>query len=173
MTVERIRPPAPTRRLALALTALAVLPFAAGCGGEERGGGTGTGTTGTAAKEQTQPRGKPVATVTISETDFKLRPANPTIPKPGVVEFTAKNDGQSPHALEVEGPTGEAETEVIQSGETTKLKVDLSRPGTYVMYCPVGNHRELGMVGKVKVAGGRSGGGGGSGGAPSGGGQGY
>jgi uncharacterized cupredoxin-like copper-binding protein len=33
------------------------------------------------------------------------------------------------------------------------LPVDLSEPGTYRFYCPVGNHEQLGMVGEVTVQG--------------------
>ena len=170
MTPERIHSLVPSRRLLLAMSALAALPFAAGCGGEERQAGTGTGATGTAAREQPPPRGKPVASVTISEVDFRLRPATVTIDRPGIVEFTAKNDGQAPHALEVEGPKGEAETKVLQAGQSEKLKVDLTRPSSNVIYRPVGNDREMGMVGRVRVARGRPGGGGGASGGGSGGG---
>ncbi len=144
-------------RAALALLAALAVPLVAGCGGEEDKGGEKTG--GTSEQEAKQPAGKPVATVTVSETEYKLRPSSPAVPKAGVVEFTARNDGKIDHSLEVEGPGGEAETKVLKAGQSAKVKVDLSKPGTYTMYCPVGNHRQLGMVGKVKVAGGGSGGG--------------
>ncbi len=58
----------------------------------------------------------PVATVDVRETEFKLDPADPRIEKPGVVEFRVNNAGQTIHALEVEGPEGEVETEEIQPG---------------------------------------------------------
>jgi uncharacterized cupredoxin-like copper-binding protein len=29
--------------------------------------------------------------------------------------------------------------------------VDLNEPGTYEMYCPVSNHREMGMEGEITV----------------------
>ena len=48
------------------------------------------------------------------------------------------------HNLEVEGPKGEVELQQdIGPGESDTLTVDLSQPGSYEMYCPVGNHRDL------------------------------
>ena len=41
-------------------------------------------------------------------------------------------------------------TDDIEPGGTAQLAVDL-QPGTYEMYCAIGNHRELGMDGTVTV----------------------
>ena len=71
--------------------------------------------------------------------------------------FAVTNDGQVPHALEVEGPDGEAETDTIEPGKSDDLKVDLGKAGTYEWYCPIGNHKEQGMKGEITVAGGGSG----------------
>ena len=143
----------------LIVVALSVL--VAACG-EDRETGTGTstggGNTSTSPTEQSKARGRVVATVRITETDFKLKPSKPQVSEPGVVEFVAENKGKAPHALEVEGPSGEAETETMKPGGRDSFKVNLSKPGTYTMYCPVGNHEERGMKGKVTVAGGGSGG---------------
>jgi uncharacterized cupredoxin-like copper-binding protein len=63
-----------------------------------------------------------------------------------------KNDGQTTHSIEVEGPNGEAELEQdLAPGESGELKVDLSEPGTYEFYCPVDDHKGLGMEGEVTV----------------------
>jgi plastocyanin len=124
----------------------------AGCGDDEETGDGGAAQTAT--EEQTEPSEAVSQTIEISATDFKFDPANPKVEKAGVVEFRLTNDGQSPHALEVEGPEGEVESDVIQPGKATTLKADLGRRGSFVIYCPVGNHRDLGMEGKVQVAGG-------------------
>jgi uncharacterized cupredoxin-like copper-binding protein len=92
------------------------------------------------------------STVAVSETEYKLDPTNPAV-EPGTVTFQISNDGAQVHALEVEGPGGESETEDIQPGESASLTVDLSQPGTYEWYCPIANHKELGMEGEIKVAG--------------------
>ena len=143
---------------------LAALALALGACGEDREGSvSGTtvtsATTGaeTTARTAPAPTGRAVDTVNVSETEFRLDPANPTV-EAGIVEFRVRNDGQVVHALEVEGPTGEVETDQIQPGESATLKADLSKPGTYVWYCPVGDHKDRGMEGEITVGGGGGGG---------------
>ena len=139
--------------------ALCALLALAACGEDREGSvetrtaGTDTARTGT-TPTTTGPQGSPVATVRVSETEFKLDPANPRISQAGIVEFDVSNDGRVVHALEVEGPKGEVETDTIRPGRSASLKADLSKPGRYVWYCPVGNHRERGMEGRITVAGG-------------------
>ena len=144
------------RGLAL-LVALALGVTLAACGDDDEREGAAatnaTGTQGTQEEQARQPTGPAVATVDVSETEYKLDPANPKVSKAGVIEFKASNDGQTTHALEVEGPDGEARTDPIQPGESATIKVDLKK-GTYVWYCPIDGHREKGMEGKVSVAGG-------------------
>ena len=131
--------------------------IAPGCGGDNNeSAGTSTGEAG----EQNAPaKGRPIATFTIQESEFKLAPAKLRTARSGVVELVAKNTGKVNHALEVEGPAGEAKTKLIQPGQSTRLKVNLSKAGTYTMYCPVANHRSLGVTGAVTVARGASAGG--------------
>lgn len=123
--------------------------------------GCGTGGGGPSEDQQGTPRAQPkpaqeapVATIDVRETEFGLAPANPRIPRPGVVEFNVRNAGQTVHALEVEGPKGEVETEQIQPGKSATLRAQLSEPGEYTWYCPVGDHKDQGMEGKVTVGGG-------------------
>ena len=72
----------------------------------------------------------------------------------GTVTFKATNDGSVDHNLEVEGPEGEQELEQdLAPGQSGTLTVDLSKPGKYEFYCPVGGHRDLGMEGEITVAG--------------------
>ena len=130
---------------ALALLVGAAALGVVACGGDddEEGGEE------TAAQTATAPAGGG-KTVNISETDFALDPSAPTV-KTGTVTFNVTNDGQTTHALEVEGPGEEAETEDIPPGGSAQLTVDLGEPGTYEMYCPVGNHRDMGMEGEITV----------------------
>jgi plastocyanin len=118
----------------------------AGCGGGEK-------------KQQGAPSsGK---TIQIKETDFKLAPAKVTIASTGSVTFEATNDGQVDHALEIEGNGVEEESGTISPGSSGKVTVDLSKAGTYEMYCPIDDHRGMGMEATV-VVGGAAGGGGGN-----------
>jgi plastocyanin len=126
---------------------------AAGCGGEESDTTAGNeAQTGPQAETEKAPEASKPAdqTVSISAEDFKFDPKNPRV-NAGTVEFQLTNDGQAPHALEVEAPRGEVETDVIQPGESASVKADLGKSGSVVMYCPVGNHREMGMEGKIQV----------------------
>jgi uncharacterized cupredoxin-like copper-binding protein len=129
----------------------------AGCGSDDDGGdSTGAAEQSTAAdtSAQSAPAGE---SVKLSETEFKITPADPSVKKAGTVTFEVTNDGKVDHALEVEGPGEEVETDTIPAGESATLEVDLSKAGTYEMYCPIGNHKDMGMEGEVSVAGGGSG----------------
>jgi uncharacterized cupredoxin-like copper-binding protein len=145
--------------MVIMVAASMVLLMALGACGESRKTNSGTATTGTETQKTRTPTGPAVGTVKVSETEYKLAPANPKVAKAGVVSFVATNHGKIPHALEVEGPSGEARTKAIAPGGSATLKVDLAKPGAYTWYCPLDNHKGLGMKGKVTVAGGASGGG--------------
>jgi plastocyanin len=137
------------RTAAVALLAIVAALALAACGGDDDDGGGET----TEAATQTAPAGGGGETVDMSLTDFALNPAQVTV-APGEVTFNLTNDGQAPHNLEVEGPAGEAELDQdLEAGQSGQLTVDLNEPGTYTMYCPVGNHREMGMEGEVTVSG--------------------
>jgi uncharacterized cupredoxin-like copper-binding protein len=95
--------------------------------------------------------------VKLSETEYKITPSDPSVDKAGTVTFAVSNEGQTTHALEVEGPGEEQKTDDIAPGDSTTLQVDLSKPGTYEFYCPIDGHKDKGMSGEIKVAGGGSG----------------
>ena len=82
-------------------------------------------------------------TAKLSEWKVELSAATVTA---GAVTFTITNTGTIPHAFEVEGRGVERETDVIQPGSTSTLTLTLA-PGTYEVYCPVGedSHKKLGM----------------------------
>ena len=91
------------------------------------------------------------AAVSATLTEWKVELSAGTIAA-GTVTFTVTNGGSIPHALEVEGQGIEQETGVIQPGATATLTLTL-KPGTYEVYCPVGNdsHKKLGMETHLKV----------------------
>ena len=141
---------------ALAVMAALVLALGA-CGSDDDEGGSGGGS---GAQQEESPGGGGGSgggsgggggsTVQVSATEFKFDPENPKV-KAGKVKFVMTNDGQAPHALEIEGPSGEAETKTVNGGEKASVTVNLSKPGKYTMYCPVDNHRDLGMEGEITV----------------------
>src|SRR5213596_112180 len=92
------------------------------------------------------------AAVSAKLSEWKVELSERTIAA-GTVTFTVANVGSIPHAFEVEGQGIEQETGVIQPGASATLTLTLG-PGTYEVYCPVGNdsHKKLGMDAELKVA---------------------
>jgi plastocyanin len=126
---------------ALALAALAL----AACGSDDGGDDSATATAAGAE------------TIEISATDFSFDPPTIELDAAGEYTFRLTNDGQSPHALEIDGEGIEEETETIGPGETAELTIELAE-GEYEMYCPVGDHRDRGMEGVLRVGAGGAGG---------------
>jgi uncharacterized cupredoxin-like copper-binding protein len=89
--------------------------------------------------------------VDLTATDFKFDPSEPSV-KSGNVTFNLKNDGQTTHSLEIEDVNGEdQELEGdVSPGSNGTLSVNL-KPGKYEFYCPVDNHRDMGMTGEITV----------------------
>ena len=136
----------------LCAVAAAITLGLAACGDDddEETAGTTTGM-GTQA-EQAPPDEPPTETVRLTETEFKIEPADVEVAEAGVVKFRVENAGAFPHALEVESEDLEEETEHISPGETATLAVDLPA-GSYELYCPIGDHEDRGMVGTLTVGG--------------------
>ena len=68
----------------------------------------------------------------------------------GGIQFVLVNDGAMSHDLVLEDGPGGA-TSVIGAGETDDFTVTLE-PGTYTLYCSVGNHRAQGMEVQITVS---------------------
>jgi uncharacterized cupredoxin-like copper-binding protein len=118
---------------------LVLLPAAcllAACGG----GGSTTAAQG--------PVGK---TIQISEKEYSLTPNSVNSPQTGTVKFELTNDGQVTHAFEVEGNGIEEKTGNIDPGQSMTLEVDLSKTGSYEIYCPIDGHKDQGMKGTLTV----------------------
>jgi uncharacterized cupredoxin-like copper-binding protein len=137
------------KRLALLAGIVVVL---AGCGGSSGG-----------SKTQAAPSsGGGGQTIQVKETEYKLTPSSFKVSKPGTVTFAVTNAGTMGHALEVEGKGVEEKTSTISAGSSAKLTVELSKNGTYEVYCPIDGHRSLGMEAKLVVGSASAGGGGGT-----------
>lgn len=69
----------------------------------------------------------------------------------GRTAFEVSNDGTVRHRFAIEGEGIDAVLEAnLQPGEPDTLEVDLE-PGTYVVSCPIGNHRGRGMETEIVV----------------------
>lgn len=122
----------------LVLFALAVAA-AGGCGS---GSDEGAPTTGQAGAGES---------ISIGEVEYALDPSRVQVDQAGTVTIRATNNGTVEHALEVDGQGIEEETETIAPGESAELTVDLTKEGSYEIYCPVDGHRDLGMEGTLTV----------------------
>ena len=98
------------------------------------------------------PEETPVAMrVTAALSDFSIELSEESF-APGAYTFVAEQQGENPHALSISGPgVDTASTPVIEpGGEAQELTVNLEQ-GTYELWCPVGNHRALGMEVEITV----------------------
>ena len=136
------------KRLAPIAVFLVVVALA-GCGGKAK------------SSKSSAPAASPASkTIRVKETEFHIAPAQITISSTGSVTFDATNAGKIDHALELEGNSVEQKIGTISPGSSGKLTVTLSKKGTYELYCPIDNHRTMGMQATVVVGGSSAGGGG-------------
>lgn len=79
--------------------------------------------------------------VTLEEFEIRMPRSLPA----GPTTFRVTNAGDTEHNFEIEGQGIEKEFETnLQPGETKAMHVNL-KSGRYEVYCPVANHRALGM----------------------------
>jgi len=137
------------RVLPLALV-IAVAAIAAGCGGDDDDDG---GTTAATTQETTGGGGGGAQTVGMTEFEFE---PNDLSVRTGDT-LTADNTGSTVHNLTIEqGSNPEqaskelAGTPDVAAGDSADLEVDVD-PGEYSIVCTIGNHRELGMIGTIRV----------------------
>jgi plastocyanin len=142
------------RRTGLVLAA-AVVALASGCGDDD-GDGAGpppaaspTSRTAPASPPATEEEAEPT-TVTARLVDYQIE-LSETPASPGRYTFLVEHGGGAPHALAIEGPGVDESTDTLQSGQSEDLTVTLE-PGTYQLWCPVGNHRGMGMELTVDVS---------------------
>ena len=151
-----------TRRMAVALTALALVLSA--CGSEDAAAPdavvatetrTGSGPTTPSASETSTTAPSPAGqeqgeVVDAALVDFAIELDEESF-EAGTHEFAVTNAGDASHDFVVERDGEDvAATEVLQPGQSGSVTVDLE-PGTYVFYCSVGNHRAMGMEVTVEV----------------------
>lgn len=95
------------------------------------------------------PDGGPT-TVTASLVDFRIELSQTDFPA-GEYTFVVEQDGQMPHALAIEGPGVNEVTGIIEPGGSSEELAMTLEPGTYELWCPVGNHRSMGMQVTIDV----------------------
>src|ERR671916_159428 len=95
---------------ALAAVAAGTALFASACGGG--GGGSEAEDAGAAQTAKT---------IRIAATDFAFKPSSVELSAPGTYTFVVANTGKAEHALEIEGPGIEEETQTIGPGGEAQL----------------------------------------------------
>jgi uncharacterized cupredoxin-like copper-binding protein len=114
----------------------------------EPGGGLGGGDQ-EPREEAASPVPEDVSTTEVGLTEYEI--AMPTSLSAGSQTFRVTNNGATEHNFEVEGQGIEQEFETnLSPGETQTMQLNLE-PGTYEVYCPVGNHRDQGMEMQLTV----------------------
>jgi uncharacterized cupredoxin-like copper-binding protein len=146
------------RRLAL-FAPFAAAALLAGCGSSSSStSSTPSGSTG-AATPVARGSGGGSGGVSLSETEFKITPADPKVSKTGTITITVTNHGAITHALAVQTPSGLRKTPNLTPGQSAKLTVNIAKAGKYTFFCPIGNHRQAGMQGTLVVGSGAATGG--------------
>jgi plastocyanin len=139
-------------RKSIALIAI-MIPLALAACGDDDDDDTAAAPETTSAETTTEDTGGTGGgggeSITISETEFALDPADPTVAA-GEVTITAVNDGATVHNLEVEGNGVEEITDDLNPGDSGELTLDLE-PGEYEIYCAIGSHAAQGMEGTLTV----------------------
>jgi len=103
---------------------------------------------GTASDEAT-PAAASGEIVAVELDEFEVR--MPSELAAGPTTFQVTNVGDAEHNFEVEGQGIEEEFEEnLRPGEVKEMTLDL-QPGTYTVYCPVGNHEDQGMALELTV----------------------
>lgn len=92
----------------------------------------------------------PAREITIEASEYKFNPSEITIKKGETVKITLKNAGRMSHNWIVEGMGG-ASLDMTEAGKQNSIVVTASQKGSFVTFCSIGNHRKLGMVGKLIV----------------------
>jgi plastocyanin len=123
------------RRITVTTAIAAVAIIAAGCGGGDNGSQSAGG-------------GQKVALSAPADGRTKFEPAKLTA-KAGKVTIDFDNPSSVPHAVTLEGDGVDASSGTVTNAKTS-VTADL-KPGTYEYYCPVSDHHEEGMEGRLTV----------------------
>jgi uncharacterized cupredoxin-like copper-binding protein len=142
-----------------AVVAVAAAVVLAGCGSSGSGGGTAAGAASSAGGGSSSAAGggssSPAAggtgtAVTVDASEYALKLPSDHM-APGTYTFTMDNVGHATHAIEIQGPgIDKAKSSTAGPGGKATLTVTL-QPGSYEMWCPVGNHKQAGMDTTITV----------------------
>lgn len=87
--------------------------------------------------------------IEIEATEFRFSPSEISLKEGTKLILHLKNTGQMPHDFVIDEL--QVRSRVLNPGETERIEIRANRKGTFSFYCSIGNHRFLGMEGKVVV----------------------
>src|SRR5881396_3470913 len=94
-------------------------------------------------------------TVSLTEKEFSITPNIITVNQGETVQFVVTNAGTTHHSLTVELAEAKIEKDLfephIAPGTTRTASFTFTKAGTWEMYCPVADHKSLGMKGEIVV----------------------
>lgn len=95
-------------------------------------------------------RAESTRTIDVDLKEFRI--IMPSTLEAGDVTLSVSDSGSLEHNIDIVGPGIDHKTfpTNLRPGETLTMEVAF-RPGTYTIYCPVGQHRARGMVTTVRV----------------------
>lgn len=91
---------------------------------------------------------QPTKTFTVSGAKFKFTPAILTVKKGDVVKVIFKSEDIM-HDFTL--PDFKVASKTISAGQEDSVTFTADKTGTFQFYCSVGNHKAMGMVGKLIV----------------------
>jgi plastocyanin len=89
-----------------------------------------------------------VKEVTVTGANFKFTPSTITVKKGDTVRVTFKSSGGF-HDFVID--EYDVQTKMVDTGLSDTVEFVADKAGTFEYYCSVGNHRQMGMVGKLIV----------------------
>lgn len=81
--------------------------------------------------------------------NFKFTPSEIRVHRGDKVRIDFSNIGGMPHNWVID--EFNAQTPQLQVGESASVELTADKAGTFEYYCSVGQHRKMGMVGKLVV----------------------
>ena len=132
-----------------ALAMVAVLAFAAACGGDDDAG-DGAAMPDTAPVATAPVQGGKASVQRIPADPQRLAFARAEVSAPaGTITLRMPNPSETPHNIAIDEPSP-VEGDVVGKGGVSQITAELPA-GSYEYYCSVPGHREAGMVGTLTV----------------------
>jgi plastocyanin len=130
------------RMWALAAAPLVVVVLAAGCGSSSSSGGS---------SGSSLPKGSgQVISIPVASSGFAFTKTTATA-KAGVVTLQSMNPQSTAHDISIKGTGVSEQGNQVSSGGTSTVTATVT-PGTYIFYCSVPGHEQLGMKGVLTVS---------------------